>query len=53
MKSSWQGMKGTLLLPHVSCKTSGNCTHVSYTNIHKWDSLFHCYPHPLWYFTVL
>ena len=64
MKSSWQGMKGTLLLPHVSCKTSGNCIHVSYTNTHKWDSLFqckdtqkdilkNCYPHPLWDFTVL
>lgn len=57
-------MKGTLLLPHVSCKTPGNCIHVSYTNTHKWDSLFqgkdtqkdilkNCYPHPLWDFTVL
>lgn len=64
MKSSWQGMKGTLLLPHVSCKTSGNCIHVSYTGTHKWDSLFqckdtrkdileNCYPHPLHNFMVL
>lgn len=64
MKSSWQGIKGMLLLPHVPCKTLGNCIHVSYTNTHKWDSLFqckdtrkdilkNCYPHPLWDFTVL
>lgn len=64
MKSSWQDMKGMLLLPHVSCKTSGNCIHVSYTNTHRWDTLFqrkdtqkdilkNCYPHPLWNFTIL
>lgn len=64
MKPSWQDMKGMLLLPHVSCKTSGNCIHVSYTNTRKWDSLFqgkdtqkdilkNCYPHPLWNFTIL
>lgn len=56
-------MKGTLLLPHVSCKTSGNCIHVSYSNTYKWESLIqckdtqkdvlkNCYPHSLWDFTV-